>query len=208
MKYERIRPIRVIFWDFDGVIMNSNGIRDRGFTEVLKAYPAAEVDRLLAFHRQNGGLSRYVKFRYFFEQIRGESITEEQLKQLASEFSVIMRRLLTDPDLLINETVDFIREKYRDFEMHIVSGSDQEELRFLCREHGIDTYFKSIHGSPVPKTEWVKRILQREGYKLSDCMLIGDSINDYDAAADNGIDFMAYNNPGLRTKTTLEIALH
>ena len=63
--------IRVIFWDFDGVILNSNKVRDKGFETVLSGFPKEEVDKLLKFHRQNGGLSRYVKFRYFFEEIKG-----------------------------------------------------------------------------------------------------------------------------------------
>ena len=49
--------------------MDSNAVRDRGFKEVLNGYPENEVDALMTFHQDNGGLSRYVKFRYFFEVI-------------------------------------------------------------------------------------------------------------------------------------------
>ena len=40
---------KTIFWDFDGVLMNSNAVRDRGFLEVLKQYPKVEVDKLMKF---------------------------------------------------------------------------------------------------------------------------------------------------------------
>lgn len=58
--------IEIIFWDFDGVIMDSMKVRDEGFKIVLKDYPSDQVEKLMEFHRNNGGLSRYVKFRYFF----------------------------------------------------------------------------------------------------------------------------------------------
>lgn len=66
--------IKTIFWDFDGVLMNSNAVRDKGFELVLADYPKDQVKQLMDFHQANGGLSRYVKFRYFFENIKFKSI--------------------------------------------------------------------------------------------------------------------------------------
>ncbi len=85
-----MNSIETIFWDFDGVILNSNPVRDIGFKEVLKQYPVNEVNMLLDYHQENGGLSRYVKFRYFFEKIRRENIDEEQILVLANNFSGII----------------------------------------------------------------------------------------------------------------------
>lgn len=56
----------VIFWDFDGVLMDPNSVRDIGFEQVLAKFPNTQVKQLFAFHRANGELSRYVKFRHFF----------------------------------------------------------------------------------------------------------------------------------------------
>ena len=39
--------IKAIFWDFDGVLLNSNDIRDKGFSDVLKDYPYEEVERYI-----------------------------------------------------------------------------------------------------------------------------------------------------------------
>ena len=141
----------VILWDFDGVILNSMPVRDQGFIEVLQHFPAHQVEALLTYHRKNGGLSRYVKFRYFYEEILKQSITEEEVLKLADSFSVIMKKLLTNKDLLIQDSMQFIETHYAQYKMHIVSGSDQNELRFLCKELGVDHYFISIHGSPTAK---------------------------------------------------------
>jgi len=189
-----VKRIKVIFWDFDGVLMDSNSVRDLGFERVLAEFPKDQVNQLLKFHQANGGLSRYVKFRYFFEKVRGESITHEEVLIWAEHFSVIMKELLVNPNLLVLETINFVKENQGKYIMHITSGSDQDELRFLCKQLGIDGLFSSIHGSPKPKSEWVGEIIKVKNYNTEECVLIGDSINDWEAAMENGIGFWGYNN--------------
>jgi phosphoglycolate phosphatase-like HAD superfamily hydrolase len=194
--------IKVVFWDFDGVLMDSNSIRDLGFERVLAEFPKDQVNQLLKFHQANGGLSRYVKFRYFFEEVRGESITDKEVFIWAESFSVIMKELLVDPNLLILETVNFVKENQGKYIMHITSGSDQDELQYICKTLDIDHLFKSIHGSPKPKKVWVGELIKENKYSREECVLIGDSINDWEAANENNINFLAYNNTGLSVKNT------
>lgn len=185
--------IKTILWDFDGVILNSMQIRDWGFQQIFKGYKQELVDQLLVFHRKNGGLSRYLKIRYFFEELLGKSISEEVVKEYASKFSSLMRKELTNPQNLILDAVKFIEDNYKKYNFHIVSGSDQEELRFLCRELKINTYFISIHGSPTIKNILVKNVINNYHYQTEETCLIGDSVNDFDAALNNNISFYAYN---------------
>ena len=192
---------KLILWDFDGVIIESNSVREQGFREVLKQYPIEQVEELIDFHNVNGGWSRYVKFRYFFEEIRKEPITDEKVSELAVQFSAIMKVLLVNPELLIAETVAFIEDMYNSGkEMHIVSGSDVNELRGLCSALEIDHYFMSINGSPTPKNILVKEVIEPYQYLKENIVLIGDSINDYEAAKVNGISFFGYNNEMLIQK--------
>lgn len=189
---------KIIFWDFDGVLMDSMPVRNQGFEIVLKDFPKKQVEELMKFHLKNGGLSRYVKFRFFFENIRKEVISENEINKWAKKFSAVMRKELVAPELLIEDTLSFVKDNFQNHEMHIVSGSDQEELRFLCNKMNIDIFFKSINGSPTPKIELVKNLLKNEKYHNQDCILIGDSLNDYDAAFKNEIDFIGYNNIALK----------
>jgi phosphoglycolate phosphatase-like HAD superfamily hydrolase len=192
-----------ILWDFDGVLMDSMPIRDKGFESVLSKYPTEEISRLLDYHRQNGGLSRYVKFKYFFEVIRGESISEEGIQKLAKDFSVIMLELLTNKELLILETWSFIKNHYHEQDMYVVSGSDGRELNEICNQLSLAHYFKRIVGSPTPKKQLVQSILSQNSYK--NVVLIGDSVNDLEAATTNSIDFVGYNNNRLKAIAPLYI---
>ncbi len=187
-----------IFWDFDGVLMDSMPVRNKGFELVLKDFPNEQVQKLMDYHLKNGGLSRYVKFRYFFEEIRRESISEDEVAVWASRFSEVMKKELLNKKLLIDDTCNFVKANKNHFEMHIVSGSDQKELRFLCEKLGLDSFFISINGSPTPKKKLVENLLNEFNYKTEETVLIGDSINDYEAARENNLEFLGYNNPSLK----------
>jgi phosphoglycolate phosphatase-like HAD superfamily hydrolase len=185
--------IKNILWDFDGVILDSMKVRDWGFREIFKKFNKDEVDKLIEYHRENGGLSRYVKIRYFYENILERPIKKEEVLDYAENFSFLMKTKLTDKSNLIQDSVRFIQGKFNDYNFHIVSGSDQEELRFLCHELDLSKFFLSIHGSPTAKKILVKDLISNFNYDKNKTILIGDSINDYDAAVKNDIDFYGYN---------------
>lgn len=197
--------IKNILWDFDGVIIDSMKVRDWGFEEIFKMFSKKDVIKLLEFHRENGGLSRYMKIRHFHEVILNQGISEEEVLDFSLRFSDIMRDELVNPKYLIDDSLSFIKNNYRNYNFHIVSGSDQNELRFLIRELGIKKYFMTIHGSPTPKNKLVKSLLSRHKYKLKETCLIGDSINDYEAAKYNKISFKGYNNFNLKPLQTVYI---
>jgi phosphoglycolate phosphatase-like HAD superfamily hydrolase len=189
---------KVLLWDFDGVIINSHSIREYGFREVLKEYDNYQVQKLIHFHNLNGGWSRYVKFRYFYEEILCEPLSDDRLQYLSSKFSSIMKEYLADSKLLITSSVIFINKMFvQGKKMHIVSGSDESELQELCYRLDIAKYFQSINGSPTPKIDLVSSIISKSEFSEPDFCLIGDSINDYDAARKNNIKFFGYNNPEL-----------
>ncbi|MCT7469052.1 HAD family hydrolase [Aliarcobacter cryaerophilus] len=192
--------IKTIFWDFDGVILDSMPIRDYGFAKIFEKFDKELVDKLLEYHTLNGGLSRYVKIRYFYNTLLGLEISDEKVQELADKFSTIMKSELTNKKYLIKETVDFIEKNYQNYNFHIVSGSDEKELNYLCNELGLSKYFKTIEGSPTCKNDLVKNILEIYSYDPKESILIGDSINDYEAASINGIKFYGFNNKTLKGK--------
>ena len=190
--------MKTILWDFDGVILDSMHVRDFGFKEIFKDFTKEQVCKLIEYHRTNGGLSRYVKIRFFYEKILDKAITEEEVLEYAEKFSVLMKQELVNTNNLINDSVTFIKRNFKKYNFHIVSGSDQKELRFLCKELGLDSYFISIHGSPTPKKQLVENLLKKHNYDKKSSCLIGDSWNDYEAAKVNNIDFYGYNNTDLK----------
>ena len=121
-----------------------------------------------------------------------------QVMELAAEFSVLMRESLVDRSLLIEETTAFIGRVHEEVPLHVVSGSDERELRYLCRELGLAGFFRGVNGSPTPKDELVARIMEEYSYAPAETVLIGDSKTDLMAANANEIPFYGYNNAALK----------
>lgn len=197
--------VKTILWDFDGVILNSMPVREYGFKSIFSQYSEDKVKQLLDFHNKNGGLSRFVKIKYFYDEIIQKELTDAKLSELVEAYSSIMKEHLADKQLIIKETYSFIEKSYKDLNFHVVSGSENNELNHLCKQLNLAQYFLSIHGSPTPKTKLVADLLEKHGYKESETILIGDSINDYDAAKANGIAFYGFNNEQLKSKSDFYI---
>lgn len=192
--------VKVIFFDFDGVILDSMPIRDYGFRKIFEEYPFELVEKLISYHQLNGGLSRFHKIKYFYNELLQKEISEEKIEEYANSFSKIMKEELTNKKYLISQTVTFIKENYKNYKLHIVSGSEQNELRYLCEKLDVSKYFLTIEGSPTAKNDLVKNRLILENYNSQEAILIGDSINDYEAAKINGLKFFGFNNSDLKEK--------
>ncbi len=189
--------IKNILFDFDGVILDSMPIRDYGFKKIFEDFDDDLVDKLLDYHNKNGGLSRYVKIKYFYNELLNKEISEEGINSYADNFSKIMKRELVNKKYLIVDTLEFIENNFKKYNLHVVSGSDEKELQYLSKELGISNYFQSINGSPTHKNQLVKNVLLNNKYLSNETILIGDSINDYEAAEENNLDFYGFNNTAL-----------
>lgn len=200
MNEKILNDFDAVIWDYDGVILDSNDVRELGFRQCLKSFPKDHVESLIDYHNVNGGLSRFHKFRYFFEVIRGENVSDSKINSLCTEFSEIMRGELTNTSRLFGTALELIQSnKKSERKQFVASGSEQNELRYLLTEQGLSHYFDGIYGSPTPKSEIVSMIL-KENLEENRWCLIGDSINDLDAARENNIFFIGVRNEHLQTR--------
>ncbi len=185
----------VLIWDFDGVILDSNDIRDQAFYYALKGFEVAKVDELLKYHRRNGGLSRYEKFDWFFSEFSIQ-ISEERRNIILKRFSDYCSSRIVDPILLKKEVLNVLNYFYaKNKIMYIASASSNDELNFAAKELKIACFFKSILGSPRNKIQSVKEIKNyNKKFSDADYIFIGDAINDLNAAKFNNIKFLGHNN--------------
>tara|TARA_E500000178_G_C16880659_1_gene688816 strand:- start:466 stop:1083 length:618 start_codon:yes stop_codon:yes gene_type:complete len=193
--------IKTILWDFDGVILDSMQIKGDGFVELFKNYNSKEVQILEKYHFANGGVSRFDKIKYFYNQVLKEEISEEKVIKLANTFSNIIKSKIYDKKKLINDSIKFIEKNSIKYNFHIISGSEHIELIRLCKYLEIDKYFISINGSPTKKEVLVKTVIKDFSYNKNEVILIGDAMTDYDAAKKNDIGFYGYNNTELKKYT-------
>lgn len=192
--------IQNIIFDFDGVILDSIPVKTEAFRKLFKDFSKNKVDELVKFHLENGGMSRYKKIEYFFIKLINKPITNSDVVMYAQKYSEITKEELAQQKYLIKDTIDFIKENYKNYNLHIASGADEQDLQYICKELDLLHYFLSINGSPKIKSSIVEKILENNQYKRDETILIGDSINDFEAAYINKIEFYGYNNSLLKQK--------
>jgi len=81
--------IRAVIFDVDGVLIESAEIKTRAFEQLFAGYPD-KVKEIVDYHNKNAGLSRYVKFRYFYEKILGQKLSDQEEAELGERFSRIV----------------------------------------------------------------------------------------------------------------------
>lgn len=190
-------PFSAYIFDFDGVILDALSVRTKAFLYIFRDHPKKALDEFTKYHLANGGVSRFVKIRYFYEQILQQELDKETEKKMIAEFAQFVRNKLYNQDLLIADTVMFIEHLPPNLSLFIASGSEQSELISLCEYLGIHTFFTKIVGSPTPKAQNIAALLQEFFLNASDTVFIGDSRSDYEAAQANNIAFYGYNNTDL-----------
>ena len=131
MKYQ------YIIFDFDGVLVESNEIRFNGFRRLFKSFPQEQVEELVNYAKANGGVSRYKKIAYFFTEIRQEPICEESVNKWADQFSKLVEQEIVEAQS-VQGSLEFLEKHGGHLDFAIVSGSDQVELRNICKKRKID----------------------------------------------------------------------
>lgn len=187
--------IKAIFFDFDGTLIESINIKTEAFAELFKNYPNRVVEKIVAYHKKNGGMSRYDKFEYIYKQILKKSLSEKEKKELGETFSeLVLEKILICPK--VSGVGKFFEKCSKKIEMYVLSATPEEELRFILKKIGMDQYFRGAYGAPNKKEAILMNFLKETGYGLEEVLLIGDSINDFNAAKKTGILFIGREIPG------------
>ena len=187
-----------IIWDFDGVIVDSNHIRENGFRHIFSRYSEQQISNLLEYHNNTGGVSRLIKIKYFYHNILRLQLSSKDLQQYGDRFKRYMLTHLKDKSIIIDEIVEFVASTQSEYSHYICSGSDGSELREICQHLGLANYFKAIEGSPPSKQKLLYEMLKNYSLDSKKCIYVGDSIIDMEASEACGVRFVGYNNVQLR----------
>ncbi len=175
-----------IFFDCDGVILNSNKVKTNAFYKIALEYGEEKAKKLLNYHIQNGGISRYKKIKYFQENILKNKDLDTYQK-LLNYYSEILKKELLKTE--ISHGIFKIKQFFPDSKLAVVSGSDQKELVWLFKKLKIDYIFDmGIFGSPKSKKEIFYQLFQNST-DISGSIFLGDSKYDFEVSKLYGLDF-------------------
>lgn len=181
--------LKAILLDFDGVILESMDIKTNAFRELFKDYPE-HLDAIVDYHIRNGGVSRYTKFSYIYNNILKLPLDENELKELGGKFSyMVLQEMIKCP--FVPGVQEFLEEYSKKMRLFIASGTPDEELHFLTKKRGLSDYFNGIYGTPALKSEIIQHILNAEGVRKEEAIFVGDAFSDYEDAKKAGVPFVA-----------------
>lgn len=185
----RLKAYKTIVLDCDGVILNSNNIKTEAFFHVTKKFGENYASRLVEYHINNGGISRYKKFDYFIKEILPPgNVGKLSSEHLIREFSHKIEESLINCE--IESSLFQFRKMTSKSSWMLVSGGQEDELSRVFIRRGISHLFdKGIFGSPENKISILKREIKNNTIQFP-AVYIGDSTYDFLAASTVGIDFI------------------
>tara|TARA_Y100001954_G_C15813213_1_gene606192 strand:- start:877 stop:1527 length:651 start_codon:yes stop_codon:yes gene_type:complete len=174
--------LKNIFFDFDGVILDSVQSKTNAFFKLYEPYGAEVANRVVNYHLKYGGLSRFEKLRYFEEIILERKTNQKQIDELAKKFRELCFNEVINSSY-VEGVINFL-DKCQKLEkrMWVISGTPQEELREIVRYKKLDHYFLGVFGTPGKKTDWVNQLTKEHDLDRKESLFIGDALTDYEAS--------------------------
>lgn len=181
--------IRAIFYDFDGVIKESTSIKTDAFYDLYLPFGKEIAEKAKEHHINNGGVSRYEKFKIYHKDFLGLEILSEELENLANQFSKIVLKKVIDCPYVAGAKESIVHLD-KQLEQFIVTGTPQNEIDVIVSELEISQHFVAVLGSPKSKIQLCQEILDEKSYLPSEVLFIGDATTDYEAATHFGFHFL------------------
>lgn len=179
-----------VLFDFDGVILDSVDVKTRAFAQMFAGYGPDIEQQVVAYHLEHGGVSRFEKFRYYYEELLGIPIDDDKIQELAAFFSeLVLEQVLSSPFVPgAMETLNLLKQS--GVPTYIVSGTPHDEIKYIVRTLGLGNFFEDILGSPRQKHDLIADILVQHNYTAGQCLYVGDAKTDYHAAQRAGVCFL------------------
>ena len=178
----------MVVFDCDGVILESLEVKTAAFGQIVEEYGPEAVARMTEYHLAHGGVSRFRKFEWFYDEVLGSKITEDNLQALSRKFrQLVFEGVMRSP--LVPGIIETLESLHGRLPMYVASGTPNDELSQVLDARNLTRFFNGVYGTPPGKTELLRRIIEKEGIAPNDTLVVGDSSTDLDAAQSCGARF-------------------
>jgi beta-phosphoglucomutase-like phosphatase (HAD superfamily) len=179
---------QAFFFDFDGVLADSVEVKTRAFAKLFEPHGPEVVARVVAHHRDHGGMTRVDKFHHYYHDYLGKSLSKKEIADLCQRFSMlVVDKVVAAPE--INGADEFLQRWCGRLACFVISATPDEEIKEIVKRRGMEGYFKEVLGAPVDKKKNLETLLAKYNLNPSRCCFFGDAESDYVAAHSCGVDF-------------------
>ncbi len=178
-----------IFFDFDGVLAESVAIKENAFRDLFATYGRDTVDAVIDMNREMGAVSRVIKIERMHKEILGKPLSTEELDQWAERYVTAVEQAVIDcPEVPGAQAL--LQAQTSCSKLFVISGTPEDEMNRIVRGRGWERYFVSVHGSPKFKPDIVAELLRKHDLSAADCLFVGDTFTDRDAALAHDMPFV------------------
>jgi HAD superfamily hydrolase (TIGR01549 family) len=180
--------LAAVVLDFDGVVLESVDIKTRAFAALFEAEGPSVVGKLVAYHEINGGISRFEKFRWLYREILKRPLPKEEEASLGERFNALVEDAVMKAPFVPGAR-EFL-EAAKPWPLFVASGTPQEELRRIVERRGLARHFRGVYGAPDKKDVILRRVAEETSSAPAQLVMVGDAINDFEAARQVGAAFI------------------
>ena len=188
--------IKVIVFDFDGTLIDSNQLKYDAFFELFPSDDSHKKIVVEVLHKYLEE-SRYVIIREILKRIDNKRANEKDLdykvQELADKYNNIVvggvRHCKEIPGA--EKVLDYLSKKYK---LYLSSTTPEENLKVIVKQRGWDSYFQDISGYPKRKSDTLIAIIDREGLATDEVLVVGDGESDRIASEIAGCGFLHIQN--------------
>lgn len=181
--------LSAIFFDFDGVLVDSTSIKTNSYREIFKSEDPAIIEQIVRYHQHHAGISRVEKIEYAHRYILEKEYSKQAVESDIKKYSQLVFEKVIQSDWLTG-AFEFVESYHTTIPLFVISGTPHEELNQIVNRRGMGHYFKEVLGSPTRKPEHIRDLVSRYHFDIVDCVFVGDALTDYHAAHDTGMDFV------------------
>jgi phosphoglycolate phosphatase len=190
--------IAVVVFDFDGVLVQSNQVKEDGFRIAFEDLdvPQAFIDACRAVWPDG---NRFQIIREMIQRLRNEeklgtsASVDDQVADYAERYNDICENYAsTCPE--VRGATDTLRTMSNVIPLYVNSLTLETPLRRIVEKRGWTVFFRNVLGSPRNKIENLQSILQAENVEASGMLFVGDGARDQRAALEVGCRFVGVRN--------------
>jgi phosphoglycolate phosphatase len=181
------KEIKVIVFDFDGTLVQSNQLKYDAYFELFpKATKCRRVIKTIL--KTSFEESRYTILRRVLIALGTGGDLDAKVDSLASQYNrIVLAGAKACPET--PEAATVLRVLAPRFRLYLSSTTPEAALKEIVRARGWDPFFCGVFGYPRQKPETLGAILASERISPQELLVVGDGANDRTAAQVMGCKF-------------------
>jgi phosphoglycolate phosphatase-like HAD superfamily hydrolase len=183
-----VKDRSVLFWDFDGVVKESVGVKTEAYARLFEPFGVDVVSRVREHHERNGGMSRFDKIPLYLEWA-GLPRMPEDVARYCELFGAAVRQAVID-SAWVPGVHRYLEANHERQCCVLVTATPQAEMQQILQALSISRWFREVHGAPTAKADAIAAVLSRWQCRREDSLVIGDSESDHKAAQATGVEFL------------------